>query len=310
MVRLWTLEAMAHGAELVSYFRWRQFPKGQEQFHAGLLRPDSAPAPALAEVSQVAAEVANLGAIGTAPRQVALLFDYASAWVTDIQPQGAGLSALWAAFACYSALRSLGLNIDILPSSALLDGYALCVLPCLPVVSDDLPERLAQFEGQIVIGPRSGSRTEEFATSPELPPGPLQRIFPGKVAWVESLPPSVVHSGTGWEIASWFEQVESSAEPELVAEDGRVAVWRHERVRYLASWPETALAQRVFTLAAQDAGLAAHHLPEGVRLRSSGRYRFVFNYGAHPITMPNSLRGARLIGEQVLGPGDVAVLNR
>ncbi len=40
MVRLWTLEAMAHGAELVSYFRWRQAPFGQEQLHAGLLRPD------------------------------------------------------------------------------------------------------------------------------------------------------------------------------------------------------------------------------------------------------------------------------
>lgn len=46
MVRLWTLEAMAHGAELVSYFRWRQFPQAQEQHHAGLLRSDGVAAPA------------------------------------------------------------------------------------------------------------------------------------------------------------------------------------------------------------------------------------------------------------------------
>jgi beta-galactosidase len=49
MVRLWTWEAFAHGAEAVCYFRWRQAPFGQEQMHAGLLRPDSAPAPGLAE---------------------------------------------------------------------------------------------------------------------------------------------------------------------------------------------------------------------------------------------------------------------
>jgi beta-galactosidase len=42
MVRLWTIEAMAHGAEMVSYFRWRQVPFAQEQMHAGLLRPDRA----------------------------------------------------------------------------------------------------------------------------------------------------------------------------------------------------------------------------------------------------------------------------
>ena len=45
MVRLWTWEAFAHGAEAVLLFRWRQAPFAQEQMHAGLLRPDSAPVP-------------------------------------------------------------------------------------------------------------------------------------------------------------------------------------------------------------------------------------------------------------------------
>ena len=40
MVRLWTWQALAHGAEVVSYFRWRQAPFAQEQMHTGLHRPD------------------------------------------------------------------------------------------------------------------------------------------------------------------------------------------------------------------------------------------------------------------------------
>ena len=41
MVRLWTLEAHAHGADVVSYFRWRQASFAQEQMHAGLNLPSS-----------------------------------------------------------------------------------------------------------------------------------------------------------------------------------------------------------------------------------------------------------------------------
>jgi len=36
MVRLWSWEAFAHGAEAVCYFRWRQAPFAQEQMHSGL----------------------------------------------------------------------------------------------------------------------------------------------------------------------------------------------------------------------------------------------------------------------------------
>ena len=172
MVRLWTLEAMAHGAELVSYFRWRQFPQAQEQHHAGLLRPDSVAAPGLAEAAQAARDIAALGALGPPPKSVALVFDYQAEWVTAIQPQGAGLSALWAAFACYTALRELGLDIDIIAPDAPLYGYRLCVIPCLPIVSDALAANLKAFQGQVIIGPRSGSRDADFAIPAELAPRP------------------------------------------------------------------------------------------------------------------------------------------
>ena len=40
-VRMWTWEAFAHDAEVVSYFRWRQAPYAQEQMHAGLMHCDN-----------------------------------------------------------------------------------------------------------------------------------------------------------------------------------------------------------------------------------------------------------------------------
>ena len=308
MVRLWTLEAMAHGAELVSYFRWRQFPQAQEQMHAGLLRPDSVAAPGLAEAAQAARDIAALGAAGAPPRSVALVFDYQADWVTTIQPHGAGLSALWAAFSCYSALRELGLDIDIVPPDAALGGYDLCVIPCLPIVGDALVASLSSFTGEVVIGSRSGSRTEDFAIPPELPPGKLQGLFPGKVVRSESLRPGLTHPGDGWEASRWLDHLETAATAELVADDSTTAGWQYGRIRYLAAWPEGDLIRQVMARAARDAGLATHDLPEGLRLRRAGARCFVFNYAAAPLNLPASLTGTLELGARTLPPAGVAVL--
>ncbi|MFM5884423.1 MAG: beta-galactosidase [Novosphingobium sp.] len=308
MVRLWTLEAMAHGAELVSYFRWRQFPQAQEQNHAGLLRPDSSKAPGLDEARAAAADIARLGPAGEAPCTVALVFAYDAEWITAIQPQGRGFSALWAAFDCYSALRRLGLDIDIVPPGRSLDGYALCVVPCLPHVPDGLVEDLAQFAGQIVIGPRSGSRSADFAIPDGLAPGVLRGLLPLQVTHVESLPSGLVHPGEGWEMARWIDHGEGAMMPELVADDGTVAVWRHGKCRYLATWPEAALADVLMRRAAIEAGLAVHDLPEGLRLRRAGTHTFAFNYANRPVEVPPSIAGNAVIGQRKLGPADVCVL--
>ncbi|MFC0590723.1 beta-galactosidase [Novosphingobium aquiterrae] len=307
MVRLWTLEAMAHGAELVSYFRWRQFPQAQEQNHAGLLRPDSSDAPGLGEARQAAADIAQIGPTGAPPRTVALVFAYDADWITTIQPQGRGFSALWAAFDCYTALRRLGLDVDIIPPGRSLDGYALCVLPCLPHIPDALAQQLARFTGQVVIGPRSGSRTAEFAIPEGLAPGVLRDVLPMRVTHVESLPPGLAHRGDGWAMTRWIDHAEGAMTPELVAEDGTVAVWRHGKYRYLATWPELALAAVLMRRAAIDAGLAVHDLPEGLRLHRAGSRTFAFNYANRPVEVPQSVEGNPVIGQRNLGPAEVCV---
>ena len=281
MVRLWTMEAMAHGAELVSYFRWRQCPKAQEQMHAGLLRPDGEAAPALREVQQAAADIAELGAVGDGVKHAAVVFSYPSEWMTQIQPQGEGCSALWAAFNCYSALRKLGLNVDIIAPDAPLDGYGLVVVPCLPIVPDALLQSLEDFEGQIIIGPRSGSRDEDFTIPPGLAPGKLEALIGGKVVLSETLRPGLSHEGHAWAITRWLDRVEPAndgAQAELVAKDGTVASWINGNARYCAAWPEGALIDRLIESAALDASLPAERLPEGVRRRSCTNYVFHFDY--------------------------------
>ncbi|MEZ5478112.1 MAG: beta-galactosidase [Thiolinea sp.] len=129
MVRLWTWEAFAHGAEVVAYFRWRQAPMAQEQMHAGLLRPDSMAAAGLAEVETVARELADAPAIAPLQAEVALLFDYQADWMWSIKPHGQGLNYFDLVLEHYRALRRLGLSVDIVGPDADFAAYPLVLRP-------------------------------------------------------------------------------------------------------------------------------------------------------------------------------------
>jgi beta-galactosidase len=309
MVRLWTLEAMAHGAELVSYFRWRQAPFGQEQMHAGLLRPDRVDDQGAHEARAAAQDITAIGAVGVPPRSVALLFDYQGDWVTEIQPQGKGFSALRAAFEYYTALRKLGLDVDIVSLQADLGGYAMVVAPCLPILPDGLVDRLDRFAGPVLIGPRSGSKTADFAIPPELPPGGLQRLLPLKVVRVESLRDGIAVGGEGFAISRWLETIETGLTAELHLADGQGVVWRSTNRRYLAAWPDPRLLEMLIRQMAAEARLTITAMPKGVRMRRAGDVCFAFNYGAAQAGLPAQANRRYLLGGPDLPPAGVSVWN-
>jgi beta-galactosidase len=308
MVRLWTLEAMAHGAEMVSYFRWRQVPFAQEQMHAGLLRPDSKDDVAVAEVAQASAEISALiGDVDEPVKQVALVFDYQSDWVTDIQPQGQGFSALRQAFEYYSALRQLGLNVDIIPPGRSLDGYAMVVVPCLPIVPDGFAAQLSAFKGHILISPRSGSKTKDFAIPDNLPPGPLQKLLPLKVTRVESLRPGLVETAGDGSVRHWLEHVETSLDAEWATDSGKGVCYRNGNVLYLSARLDAHLLKKVLGRMADEAGIAVLKLHEDIRIRRNGNLIFAFNYGSQPVLAPVIENAQLLVGGQQISTANVAI---
>ncbi|SFR00951.1 beta-galactosidase [Poseidonocella sedimentorum] len=284
MVRLWTWEAFAHGAETVSYFRWRQAPFAQEQMHAGLLRPNRTEAEASAELRQVAEEIAELGDVEPARARVALIFDYPSAWAWETQPQGADFDYFRLVFAFYKALRSCGLTIDILPARAPdIAGYDLVLAPGLMEVGAPFVEALQAQNGLVVLGPRAGHKTDEMATIlPE--PCPISELG-GALLLVESVPPSeVIPLQGGGAFCHWVERV---AATETVAERtvaGDPAVLRKDGLAYLCGWPDAPALGRMLRAWCAERDVPTLALPEGLRLRDTATHRFVFNYSAVPLT--------------------------
>ncbi len=284
MARLWAWEAFAHGAEAVCYFRWRQAPFAQEQMHAGLLRPDSVAAPALAEAAQVAQELAAMPEAGCAAAPVALVFDYPSAWAWDVQRQGTGFDYFRLVFELYRGLRKLGLDVDILPpDTADLSAYKLVLAAGLLSLSDPLKAALATVGGTAIVGPRANSKTPELTIPDPLPPN-----LPG-------LSVTITRSETfradmqrplksGGFIRHWLDHVETTAPVQEQTLSGDPVLIGDGQLRYLAAWPDEAALTRILTNICAEHRIETQPITGGLRIRRTDTHVFAFNYGLDAVT--------------------------
>jgi beta-galactosidase len=322
MVRLWTWQAFAHGAEVVSYFRWRQAPFAQEQMHAGLNRPDRSLDQGGTEATQVGRELAELAAQGlladaaqphAVRAPVALVFDYASIWMARIQPQGADYNPVELCFRVYSVLRALGLDVDIVSSKAPLDGYRLVVLPAQLHDDAALLARLQAGSAQLVFGPRSFSKTVNLSIPAALPPGGAAELAGVRVLRVASLPPGVVDAvqfgSQGARATRWREDLQAAAGAVADASfaDGAPAVVRLGRSRYVGCWLDDAGWQAVLGAAARDAGLVPQPLPEGLRTSRVGGFVVACNFSNDTVPWAPSTHAGCLIGGRELAPRGVSL---
>ena len=316
MVRLWTLEAFAHGAAVVSYFRWRQARFAQEQMHAGLRRPDDSPAEAWPEIEAVAAELARLkpAASPSAPARVALLADVEAQWVGEIERQGSSYRYPAILMDHYRALRGLGLDVDIVGRDSDFAGYALIVIPSLPNPSAATVERLDASGATVVFGPRSGSKSAEFSVAEGLPPGEaIRSLLPLRVLCTETLRPDCpepLHwNGSPYPSLTWRETLEPGIGVEVTATygDGAPAMVRRGRVIYLATLSDRAFLADLFESLCAEAGVATVRLPETLRLRRRGALTFAMNYADRAVAAPAPAGATFILGGATIGPRDAAV---
>lgn len=313
-VRLWTHEAFAAGAEVVSYFRWRQAPFAQEQMHEGLLLPNSEPNAAFDEVARVARELAALGSSSAKSRApVALLFDYESAWAWEIQAQGRDFSYFELVSHFYRALRRAGASIDVVPpSTEAVRDRSLVVAPGLFAPDDSFAEALCSSGAIVLAGPRAGSKTPDFQIPGSLPPGKLRALVDVSVTRAESLRPgaAIEVEGKG-AFRRWREYLApgQGAAVEWRSGDGEAALVRGDNGFYLAGWPDEALMEATLRRLFECAGLPWMALPDGLRLRDDGPRRHFFNYGPQPADLrPFVGDRAFLLGGETLEACGVAVV--
>lgn len=315
MVRFWTLEAFAHGADTVCYFRWRQAPFAQEQMHAGVLRPDNSKATAWHEIEQVVKDLQNFDVRNetTHVSKVAIITETQAQWVDQIERQGEGYEYIAVQMEYYSALRQLGLDVDFVSQDHDLSKYQLILAPSLPIVSESFVHQCKSLNATIVFGPRSGAKTLEFRNPNNLAPGLVQELIPVKVLSVETLRsdcPGELHwKQKKFQSGIWREELLIDEDSEIVAryEDQSPAILARGNCIYIGTLTDEQFLKAFFKDLCSSLQIQTLDLANDVRIRRRGDLVFCFNYSQQSQLLPMPEGAQLLLGDKDLPPLEVAV---
>ena len=314
-VRLWTWMAYAHGADTVLYFRWRQVPFGQEQFHSALHHFDGTPDRAYHEASVVATERNRVPHTVRSSARIALVVDYESRWAQRILPHGQEYSGESIAMDWYRCCRELGNDVDVIGPDSGLSGYRLVLVPDMLVGQNEFVSRLLNSQAHVILGARSGSFDRMMRSPGGGAPGPFRRLIDVTVRRVESLPEwhreTVTLGGREFYVTGWREHVESD-EPAMAHFSGGFcggapAVLANGRTTYLATVPRGECLRRVLAEAMTRAGLPVVPTPEGIRVTYRGNVGFAFNFSDGPRTVPERGSQRFLIGTRTVEPAGLSI---
>ena len=147
-IRRWTWQAIANGAEGISFFRWRACLTGAEQYWHGILDHDGVPRRRYAEVRKTGKEwrKASGELKGAAVRPpAAVIRSFPILWALERQPGASGFSYDGHCFDWYCAVRRCGHSCGVVGETADLSRYQVVIAPCLAIVDDQLVVKLNTF---------------------------------------------------------------------------------------------------------------------------------------------------------------------
>lgn len=331
-----SLSHLAHGADALLFFQWRQSRAGAEKYHSSMYPhagTDSDVWRTTVRLGQILKDVAEVRGSRVQAR-AAVLYDYPSTWAArlDSHPTD-GIDPRTEAIRWHHALNRRGIATDVVDTHDDLARYDLLVIPELYLVTDEAAERIAAaaeagttvlityFSGivdehdHVRLGGYPGAfrdllgvRTEEFWT---LQPGERVTLDDGTTAtiWSEN-----VRAAEGTQVVRSFAGGVLDGVPALT----RRAVGAGE-AWYLATRPEDKGLQRIADALIAASGVApvVPDLPDGVevtrRTAADGRsWLFVLNHTAEDVTLAASgldlVSGARADGELAVAAGAVAIV--
>jgi beta-galactosidase len=330
MNRLWSLQAVARGADAVCYFQWRQSRQGAEKFHSGMVSHAGEEGRTYQEVKGLGADLARIapevsGRHLTA--DIAVLHDWHSWWAgaQDGRPSSRveypDVLRAW-----HRALWQAHLTTDFAHPEHDLTRYPLVVVPQLYALTDTAIGNLLAYVrqgGTLVCGFHTGVADQDDRVRPGGMDARLRELF-GIRTLHEWWPLDQGETVTceGFRGTLWSEELEGdgTAEETLLYQggelDGLPAVLRKGRAWYVSTLPEPAALRDLLARVATGAGVrpVLDGLPEQVEAVRRGEVLFVLNHGREPVTVEvpgthhDLLTGTDITDRITLGRHGAAVL--
>lgn len=161
MLKGYSLQAIAHGADAVIHFRWRTAVAGAEMYWHGILDHSNVPGRRYEEFCRLCETVNGLKELegSVIENKVALLYGSAQEYGFKLQYQAEGMYYMEQLKSLHDAFCSIGLGVDIINEMEELSGYDIVLAPTLLVADETVTRHLYRFVeegGTLLLTNRSG----------------------------------------------------------------------------------------------------------------------------------------------------------
>jgi beta-galactosidase len=337
LMRLHSMQAVAHGADGVLFFQWRAARVGAERFHSAMVGHRGAVGRTWSECRDLGSELGRLAEVrgSRVDARVALVMDWDSWWALDPAASLPTERLDWIKQlrSYHAALFELGVVADLVAAQGDLAGYDAVIAPNLFLLDSVAGARFAEYVhggGRLLVGPFSGVVDASARVHLGGAPGPLRDLL--GVAVDEPWP-----LADGDSVRVGFDEIEMQARhwaEALVCDgaetvgtyregplDGGPAVTRNAAGAGAAYYLSTLLdpdgLRAVLTHVLADAGVPVANHPgvEVVTRRAEhAAYTFVLNHAPVEVTHVLAEAGRELLtgvdlgGTMTLPPFGVAVV--
>ncbi len=338
-MRLQSYQAVAHGADGVLFFQWRQSRAGTEKLHSAVVPHEgSEQGRIFQEVAQFGSELQRLAPViigSHISAEVAIVMDWQNWWAVEYLPGPSDRLRYWEQIKTYyHALHRLNVAVDIVSPESDLSRYRLVLAPLLYMLRPEVARNLEQYvqgggiflttffsgivdeNDAVVLGGYPAELrkllgiyveefdpwTEEMSNEVEIEVGPLKGVY-GCTLWGE-----VVHL-EGAEALGVFRHDYYAQGPALT---------RHQfgqgQAYYLATQVSDDLLAALMSQLCQEAAISSIlQVPEGVevtrRVRGDGRgMYFLLNHTekVERVSLPAGRYTSLLSGDEVEDQVEVA----
>jgi len=345
-IHLQSMQAVAHGADGVMYFQWRQSKGGAEKFHSAIVSHEgSTNTRIFQQAAKIGEELEKLSpevVLSRVHAEVAIVMDWENWWAVEYLPGPSDRLKYWEQISrWYAALYRQHMAVDIVQPDSDLSRYRLVIAPLLYMVRPEVAQNLERFVeagGIFLTTFFSGIVDQNDQVKLGGYPGELRRLLGIYVEefdpWLEEMNNEVViESGPlqgRYPCTLWGELVHAEGAETLgvFARDyyvGGPALTMNRfgqgQAYYIATQGSDELLQRLARHLCNEAGIQpVLEVPEHVevtrRVREDGRaVYFLLNHGddKQAVQLPagkfaSLLDGKDVSGEIELAPRDVLVL--
>ena len=343
VMRLWSYQAVAHGADTVMFFQMRRSIGSCEKYHGAVIdHAGHENTRVFREISQLGKELETIGpeVFGLKTKSdIAIMMDWENWWAVEYSAgPSCELKYLKEFRRYYETLRNMNYNVDIVSPSDDLSGYKLVVAPLLYMVKFDDDENIRNYVkngGNFLTTFFSGIVQENDLVITGGYPGRLRDILGIWVEEQDALPPNTknhfVYNGKTYPAEllcdllhlEGAEQLDEGGYKEDFYQGFPVLTknsFGKGAAYYVATASDDAFYKDFFAALCGEIGIVpVLDVPEGVEVTSreddKKRLIFIMNHNDTKVKLELPVRGVdiitgaeRMAGEMVLEAKDVVIL--